>query len=317
MMKYVFIVNPASGQGKHGGGLISQIEKLISEHPDKDISICYTANEKDAIPLADRIAGETEGEVVVFACGGDGTIQEVVNGLYGHDNAALAVIPAGSGNDFVRALGGGVNEGEKFLDLAAHLDAPIRKIDLIKMTWDDNGVERSWMVDNGINIGFDGNAAITAHEVKALPGVSGTGSYIVGVAKNLILKKGENLHIVADDKEFFNGPLLLMTAANGGFCGGGFESCPNADLSDGLMELLAINNMSRVKFISLVPKYQKGKILEIDNPREQVYKYTQAKKIVIEPNAAPFMTFVADGEIFTTGKLTLEIVPDAMKVVAC
>lgn len=313
-MKYVFIVNPASGQGKHNKDLVPLIEELQENYPDRDIKIYYTRGEKDATVLADQIAKEAEGEVVIFACGGDGTVQEVANGVYGHDNAAMAVVPVGSGNDFVRALGGGLNEGEKYKVLANHLDADIKKIDLIRMTWEENGKKKSYMVDNGINIGFDGNTCIKAHELKKLPGVSGTGSYILGVAQCLVLKKGENLKIEVDGEVVHDGPLLLTTVANGGFCGGGFESCPRADLSDGLLEVLIVNNVSRSRFVALVPKYKAGKILEVDPEDGKLYKYYQAKKIVIEPKNET-MQFVADGEIFETGRLEIEVVQDAINVV--
>lgn len=315
-MKYAFIVNPASGQGKHGNGLVPEIEKLIDAHPDKDINIYYTQGEKDATVVADCLAKEADGDIVIFACGGDGTIQEVVNGVYGHDNAYLSVIPVGSGNDFARALGGGLKEGKKYLNLESHLDANSVKIDLIKMSWEENGETKSRLVDNGINIGFDGNTCIVASEYKKLPGVSGTGAYILAVAKELIKKDGENLHITADGQEFFNGPLLLATVANGGFCGGGFESCPKADLSDGLLELMAINDMTRINFVSLVPKYKAGKIFDLNNKDNRFFTYTQAKTIVIEPNAAPTMKFVADGEMYETGKLTIEVLPQAINVLS-
>ena len=283
-MEYAFIVNPASGQGKHGKGLVPQIEELKKAFPDKNIRIYYTRGERDATVLADQIAKEAEGEVVLFACGGDGTIQEVANGVYGHDNAAMAIVPVGSGNDFVRALGGSADAAEKFLKLSNHIGASTKKIDLIKMTWDDNGKTRTHLVDNGINIGFDGNTAILAHDYKLLPGVSGTGSYVLALAKNLVLKKGEDLKIVVDGNEIHNGPLLLATVANGGFCGGGFESCPRADLSDGLLEVLVVNNISRTRFLQMVPKYKAGEIFDIDPEGGNLYKYYQAEKITITPN---------------------------------
>ncbi|MBQ0041154.1 MAG: hypothetical protein KBS56_03920 [Clostridiales bacterium] len=313
-MKYVFIVNPASGQGKNKKELVPRIEQLMKAHPDKDIKIYYTRGEKDATVLADQILKETEDKVTVFACGGDGTIHEVVNGVYGHNNAVLAVVPVGSGNDFARALGGGLNEGVKYKNLSAHIDAPVKKIDLIKMTWEENGKDVSHICDNGINIGFDGNACIRAHELKTLPGVSGTGSYILAVTQCLALKKGEDLKITADGELVHDGPLLLTTVGNGGFCGGGFESCPRADLSDGLLELLVVNNISRAKFVSMVPKYKGGKIFDIDDQGGKLYKYRQAKKIEIEPNNGK-MKYVGDGEMFETGKLTIEVIKDAINVV--
>ena len=314
-MKYAFIVNPKSGQGKQRQYLEPKINKLIEDNPDKDIKTYYTRGEKDATLLADLIAKEADDEVVVFACGGDGTLQEIANGLVGHENAAMGVVPVGSGNDFVRTLGSDAKAAEKYLDLQKQLDAPIKKIDLIKLTWEENGSEKFAYINNGINIGFDGYTAILAHEYKKLPAVSGTGSYILALAKTLIEKKGENLRIVADGKEFFNGPMLLATASNGAYCGGGFMSCPNANLNDGLLELFIANDLSRTKFLKIVPKYKSGNIFDVPNEDNTIYKYTQAKKIEITPNTAETMKFVGDGEIFETGKLIVEVVCDALNVV--
>lgn len=312
-MEYAFIVNPASGKGKNARVLFARIESLKTEYPDRNIHVYYTRGVKDATVLADQIAKEATDGVVIFACGGDGTVQEVVNGIYGHDNATMAVIPVGSGNDFVRALGGHLKAGEKYKDPLAHMEAPTKKIDLIRFSWEENGEEKFYIADNGINIGFDGNTCIRAHELKTIPGVTGTGSYILGVMQCLVLKKGEDLKMTVDGEVVHDGPLLLTTVANGGFCGGGFESCPRADLSDGLLEVLIVNDLTRGRFISLVPKYKAGKILDIDPEGGNLYKYYQAKEVFVEPNNGT-MKFVADGEIFETGKLKIEIIQDAINV---
>lgn len=315
-MKYAFIVNPASGQGKHEGGIITEIEDLIRGNPNKDIRIYYTRGEKDATYLSGILAEEaamTGDEITVFACGGDGTVQEVANGIYGHDNAVLGVVPVGSGNDFVRELAKKRGNGSRYLNLPEQLDGMIMPMDLIRMSWIEKGEERSHYITNGINIGFDGNTAILAHDLKRLPLVSGTGSYLLAVASNLARKKGQRLRITADGKNFHTGDLLLATAANGGFCGGGVQSCPNADLTDGLIELMAIKDLPRKKFISLFPKYKAGKIFQVRGV-EDIVSYTQAKNILIEPMLGPVMKFVGDGEIFETGALRIEVVPHAIRV---
>lgn len=315
-MKYAFVVNPASGQGKHERGIVSEIEELIKGNPNKDIRIYYTRGENDASYLSGLLAEEAAmsgEEITVFACGGDGTVQEVANGLYGHDNAVLGVVPVGSGNDFVRELSKKRGNSDKYLKLPDQLDGMTMHIDLIRMSWIENGEERSRMIINGINIGFDGNTAILAHDLKRLPLVSGTGSYLLAVASNLARKKGQRLRITADGRNFHTGDLLLATAANGGFCGGGVQSCPKADLTDGLIELMAIKDLPRRKFVSLFPKYKAGKIFQVRGV-EDIVSYTQAKNILIEPMLAATMKFVGDGEIFETGALRIEVVPKAIRV---
>ena len=303
-MKYAFIVNPASGQGKHDNDLIPEIEELIAGNPNRDIKVYYTRGEKDATVLADLIAAEADDKVVIFACGGDGTVQEVANGIYGHDNAILGIIPVGSKNKH--------NTGD-YRKLRNIFDGMPMKMDLIRMSWIENGEEKSHYITNGINIGFDGNTAILAHDLKRLPLVSGTGSYLLAVASNLAAKKGQKLRITADGKNFHTGELLLATAANGGFCGGGVWSCPRADIHDGLIELLAIKDMTRKRFISLFPKYKAGKLFQIRG-LEDFATYTQAKNIIIEPMLGPTMKFVGDGEIFETGVLHIDVMPKAISV---
>ena len=315
-MKYAFIVNPASGQGKHDKGIAADIEELIKGNPNRDIKLYYTRGETDATYLSGLLAEEaamTGDDIVIFACGGDGTVQEVANGVYGHDNAVLGVVPVGSGNDFVRQLGINKGSGKRYLNLPEQLDGMVTKMDLIRMSWIEKGEEKTRFITNGINIGFDGNTAILAHSLKRLPLVSGTGSYLMAVAANLAGKKGQKLRITADGKNFHTGKLLLATAANGGFCGGGVQSCPNADLYDGLIELLAIKDLPRRKFVALFPKYKAGKLFSIRGV-EDIASYTQAKNILIEPMLAPTMKFVGDGEIFETGALRIDVEPKAIKV---
>lgn len=312
-MKYAFIVNPASGQGKHRGSIAARIGLLMQKNGDKDISIYYTGGERDATVIADRLASETDEEIALIACGGDGSVQEVANGIYGHDNAVLGVMPVGSGNDFVRELSKSKGNASDYKDAEKHLCGSPQSIDLIKMSWIENGEEKSRMIINGINIGFDGNTAVLAHDLKKLPGVSGTGSYLLAVLKNLAAKKGQKLRITADGKDFHTGRLLLTTAANGGYCGGGVNSCPDADLSDGLMELLAVKDLSRRRFISLFPAYKAGRLFRIKGVDDLV-SYTQAKSVIIEPMLAPTMKFVGDGEIFDTGAIKLRVIHDAIRV---
>lgn len=310
-MKYAFIVNPASGKGDKND-IVSNI-KDIMEASSKDIAIYYTRGVKDATVLADAIAREAGDEqVVIFACGGDGTVNEVANGIIGHDNAVLGVIPVGSGNDLVRELGGGMNEGVKFLDLERQINGEFMKMDLIRITYMNGDVEIVSHVVNGINIGFDGNTAILANDYKTRF-KSGSVAYIMALLSCLIKKKGETLRITADGEEFHAGELLLTTVANGGYCGGGFNSCPYADLYDGVLELLLVKDIRRIDFIGLAPKYKAGRIFEVKNV-DKLVKYRQAKEIIIEPMAAPTMKFAGDGEIYETGKLKIEVAKQAIWV---
>lgn len=312
-MKHVFVINPVSGKGQHNRRLVPAIENFIEQNPNENISIKYTCGEKDATILASLIAGEAgEEKMTVFACGGDGTIQEVAAGLYGHENATLGIVPIGSGNDFARALCG-KNAIPRLLDFDKQLNGNEIEIDLLQLSYEFEGQNYKRIVVNGVNIGIDGDIAIKMPYFKRVPGVSGHFAYLLSVVTRLVKKEGQNLRITCDDKVLHEGELLLVTAANGGYCGGGVLSCPHADLQNGKIEVQAIMDIQRKSFASLFPKYKAGRIEEIRN-YNKIVKYTRAENIVIEPLKDKTMAFVADGEIVESEALNIDILPNAMKV---
>ena len=308
-MKYAFIVNPIAGTGKGKEALISQISKLAAED-DRDICCYRTEGVEDAAVLAGSIAAEAAeiGENVhIYACGGDGTANEIANSLAGYPNAKFGIIPNGSGNDFVRAF----DDFDSFMDIEKQLDAKPVKIDLLKYSYMRDGKRISRYCVNGINIGFDGNTAILAGQLKQMPGVSGTFSYLLSVGMNLLEKRGQDLRVTADGELIHEGPLLMCTVSNGRFCGGGIESCPHGKVDDGKAELFIVNEISRTAFIKAFPAFKAGKFFELENG-DELAKYRQPFKVEISPKKKP-MQFVVDGEKTVTGDLTVEVCHDAIE----
>ena len=312
-MEYAFIINPASGNGRNAEKLKETLEPYRSEK----IRIYYTEGEKDATVLADSIAksAASRGETVnVYACGGDGTVQETAIGLLGHTNARLGIIPVGSGNDFVRCF----DHPELFKNIESQIAAGtddsdcVHPIDVLEYTYANGDEEMKEYAINGINIGFDGNTAILAHSLKELPLVQGSGSYLLAILVNLIQKKGTNLKVIADGKEIYDGALILCTAANGRFCGGGVESCPNAMLDNGLIELLLVKDITRRYLVRVFPAFKAGKLQEIPGVEQHIIPM-RAKEITFVPNEGK-MKFVADGEIRETGAITVRVLPHKLAV---
>ena len=122
-MKHLFIINPAAGQRESTENLEKQIRTL-----PVDWEIVYTANPGDAVRFA-RNAAETGQPVRIYGCGGDGTLNEVVNGAAGFDNAAVTNVPTGSGNDYLKIFG--PENKMRFADLNALVDGPQAAMDLI------------------------------------------------------------------------------------------------------------------------------------------------------------------------------------------
>ncbi|MBR2674228.1 MAG: hypothetical protein IKE52_02060 [Mogibacterium sp.] len=318
-MRYAFIVNPAAGTGGHDKGIVRRIQELIFECKDKEIGLYYTSGAEESTALAAMLAKEAKkanDEIVVFGCGGDGTVHEVANGIYGYENAILGIVPIGSGNDLVRELSRDRGNFKDYLNMNMQLagsPGSVRELDVMELSWEDEGQIKSCISVNNINIGFDGNTAVRASELKEKPLISGSFAYLLAVFSTLVKKEGQSLRITADGEDFHDGDLLLTTMGNGGYCGGGIRSCPFALMDDGLIELMAINDVSRMRFIRLFPRFRAGRIFETENI-EKLIKYRRAKRITIEPLLADKMKFVTDGEVLETGKLTIQIQPRKLRI---
>lgn len=306
-MKTVFIVNPKAGQGKKTDMLINSIEKAIAE-TGADALLYVTKSVGDA-ELYTRDYCENNGPARFIACGGDGTLNEVLNGAIGYPDAEIGVIPRGTGNDFCRNFG----DGYDFTDIRKQIYGNTVKCDAIKYsTRTDSGNKQGYCV-NMFNVGFDCNVADMTATMKQKPLVSGSLAYFISILVTLVKKKGADLKIEIDGETVHSGILLLTSVANGSYCGGGIKSNPFASTSDGLININIIKNVSRLKFISLLPYYMKGTVFEIGG----IEKYITSKKckhIKITPNTDAFRLCV-DGEIFDGGVTEFDIIPAAFSFV--
>lgn len=308
-MKYAFIVNPSSGHGKRARLFISEIRELMKQNPD--VSLHVTEGVMDAAIIADglaNIAFDTSTDTRIFACGGDGTLNEVVNGIYDRPHVELGVVPIGSGNDFVRNF-----DSYNFTDINAQLNGNTVPVDLLRIRYEESGKEKTRYCINGINIGFDGNTAILSNHLKKNKFFRGPLSYVTSIIMNLVEMRGQNLRIKDGEDIIHAGKLLLLTLSNGRFCGGGIESCPNALVEDGMMEVLIVNRVSRKTFFRLMPAYIKGELLEKETEGD-IYKYLRSNKITVEP-IGEVMQFAVDGEEMKSGKAVIEIVQNGVKFV--
>jgi len=252
-VRYYFIMNPFAGKGKYGEELRDKINKTCSER-----GVEYEIIETDSVSslgnvVKEKAAARGSEEIAFFACGGDGTVCVTVNAIMALEDRSgvnLGIIPVGTGNDFVRNFG----EREIFFDISAQLDATALSVDVLRCN-DTYSI-------NMINIGFDCEVVCKTVSVKKSPLVPSKLAYIVGLVATLVKKPGVTMKAAVDGGEYEDKKLLLTTFANGEFCGGGFHSNPKASLDDGMIDALFINNVSRMKFISLVGSYKKGTHLD-------------------------------------------------------
>ena len=305
-IRHIFILNPAAGQGQ----AISLEDDIISLGNELGIEyeIYKTKEVLDAQVEAVRYAksATSEAPVRLYACGGDGTVNEILNGIVGYDNVELAIVPTGTGNDFIRNFG----TIEDFLDIKRQILGEAKKVDIIGYRSSTDSYTSIRYCINMFNIGFDCDVVREAASLKKKPLISGSFAYLLGVAKNLIKMQGTNLTVQLENGKVYSGKLLLTSIANGCYCGGGIKCAPKANPFDGLMDVSLIKKCSRAKFLSLFPKYVKGTHID-SKAAETLLKYIQVKKLSIMTNDDT-MYFSTDGEITNTTRLDLEVMPKAI-----
>ncbi len=306
-MRTVFVVNPKAGQGKNIRSFIESIEKYIRSQ-NVDAEIYCTKCVDDARRFVAEFCRE-RGPARFIACGGDGTLSEVLNGAIGCDGAQVGVIPIGTGNDFCRNFNGPFD----FWDIENQSTGETSRCDAIHYTTVLSGVKKEGYCINMINVGFDCNVADMSAQMKKKPFVSGSMAYLLSIFIAMVKKKGANVSLEMDGEMVHNGKLLLTSIANGSYCGGGIQSNPLAKVSDGVMNVNIIKNIKRLQFIPLLPHYMNGTILGVKNIGRYLIN-KDCRKMVIKP-ACGKMRMCIDGEIMDAEETTLEVIHDAFSFV--
>ncbi|MBR0230045.1 MAG: YegS/Rv2252/BmrU family lipid kinase [Erysipelotrichaceae bacterium] len=297
-MKHVFIINPAAGPKNS----FDTIKAMVEKHTEIDYVIYKTQGEGDATIYVKKMCEDNpEEQLRFYACGGDGTMNEVLNGVVGHENAALTVYPSGSGNDYVKYFGG----ARLFLDLDSVIKGTEVPVDVMKIN--------NRYALNVINFGFDTVVVKTMMKVKRLPLMKGKMSYIAGVISGLFGGRHNNCYIKADG-ELLNpdGEFMMCTMANGSFVGGSFNCAPRSIVNDGLIEVTVVKPVELIKVPDFIGKYTNGTF--IDDPACQKYvTYRQARKIELDWDKPYDMCI--DGELDLDSHFTIENLEGAVRFV--
>lgn len=287
MKTYSFIINPNSGKGK-GRQILPQVEAEILKRSLKG-EVRLTNGIGHAVELSRNAVCD-----VVVAIGGDGTINEVANGIIG-SSKTLGVIPNGSGNDLVKSLGISSEFPQAMQTL---VDGKVKHIDYGSVTCSgaDGLTSESRYFVNGVGIGFD---AAVAEQTQRIKFVSGTLVYILAVFKTLGKYKSPEFTIYFDSRPTI-GRNLLIAIGNGRCVGGGFYLTPNALLDDGLFDVCCIGDISIPKILKLMPKIMRGIHLVEDNV------VLKRARVVSVDAPQPFFVH-ADGEMVGRNVTNVEV----------
>ena len=290
-MKHLFIVNPAAGKGRTLR-LIPGIHEYFRINGG-EYFIEVTQYPGHATEIAAKYS--SAGEFRIYSVGGDGTLNEVLNGMAG-TGCSLADIPGGSGNDFFRSITGGQTLKDLIRDT---VEGEEIYTDLAK-------VNDKYFI-NITSLGFDAQVVYKTLNYKKLPLISGKMAYMMGIFTSIMQCKNQGMEITIDGVRQ-NTKTLLVAIGNGRYYGGGMLALPKAGLNDGLFEICLVEEMKRLSILHLFPKYMKGEHESIS----KVHFY-KGKRVEIVPDSPVPMNL--DGEVLMVEKAVFEIIKDGIRFI--
>lgn len=242
-MKHYFIINPAAGKYDRTAEYTQAIRRIF-ESRGLEYEISVSRESGECTRLA-RQAAQTGEPVHIYACGGDGTLNEVIAGAAGYDNAAVTNFTGGSGNDFVKIF----SDAVAFRDLERLLDYEETSFDLISCNGD--------YAVNICSVGLDARIGTDMANYKRLPGISGSGAYLLSTLINTLKGIAEH-YVVEIEGQIIDAKQTMICVANGRFYGGGFNPVPEADPADGLLDVLLVKKLNLLQVAGAIGKYKKG-----------------------------------------------------------
>lgn len=303
--RWFVIVNPVAGSGR---GLIDfpQISRLLRNDDIRHDAV-FTEHKHHATELTVTAANQGYRRIIVI--GGDGTLNEVVNGLFIQKavepcEILLAVIAVGTGNDWVRTFGipqhyseaiRAIREGRSFLQ------------DVGTVTYTESHYTQTRYMANVAGLGFDAYVISTFNHLK-MKGYKGGWMYLYSILKSYFRYKSSGARIWVDDKVVFNDLMFSLAIGICKYNGGGVQQLPNALADDGLLDLTIIRPVHWWHIVFRLKKLFNGDIYQIGH-----VIHAQGRKVKIE--AAPLIQLEADGELMGGTPVEVNIRQRAIRVV--
>ena len=303
MKKFLYIVNPVAGNGR-GERSIEVINSYC-----KTNGINYQIHITEYPLHATKIANENHsGFSHIIAVGGDGTVNEVLNGISLNNRIIFAALQIGTGNDLVKNF----NYATELIDILEIIHSEekqkIKEIDIGKVNYttgnSSDNLEHYFI--NNLGIGFDAYVGYLNQHNKRLKGVA---SYVLAVFKALINYNMVNCEVTFNNTKI-SGNKLMLTIGNGISSGGGFYLTPRAIIDDNLLDISIFDQISRLRLLNVLPKALVNKLETVKEAT--MYK---SKEISIELKEPYFVH--CDGEIITAEIKTakIECLPNALKII--
>lgn len=272
-MKYVFIINPASGKTDYDK-IKQNIMKTLE---NENYEIYETKAPKEATEIASRFKNEED--TIVYSVGGDGTLNEVVNGI-AEGKCKLGIIPTGSGNDFYRTLKEAQNENVR-LDLGK--------------------VNGRYFI-NIASVGMDAETCNNANKIKSK--IKLHSSYYLALIHTFLTFKSKSLKLKID-KNVYAGDYIIAAICNGKYYGGGFKIAPVASFDDNQFDIYLVSKAGKLKLIKILLALLKSE----HEKYNEVRKYTGKNTTITSENN---LIVNIDGEITISKNIEIEMIEDAL-----
>lgn len=315
-MKHLIVLNAKAGQSKDFEAFKKNVEKSFE---GLDYEIHLTSGPRTVIGFLHQYLDKNKDQTVrVYACGGDGTVHEVANGLVGHPNAELAVLAVGTGNDFVKIYSPKqdydsiVKEqmgAKRFQSFDKLINGKVEEIDLSKVTSDD--MDTPWYSINVINFGFDAIVGIKGNENKnkGIKNPYGPAAIIPAILGG----RFNNIIVKADGEQLNKKKMLLASLAQGQFVGAMYRASPKSDNKDGYIDVMLLKCMSLATLmIKFFGPYTRGEHLDRPKLMKKIV-FRRAKEIEIIGKKE--VAICVDGEIVRSKQFKVEVMPKALKFV--
>ena len=295
-MKHIYVVNPKAG-GEDASGYVAARLKEI----DADTEMYVTREPRDATRyVASRLAASGGEALRFYACGGDGTLNEVVSGVMASGLAAeVGCYPCGSGNDYVKCW-----PEADFTDPAALVNGHSEPVDVMR-------VGDRYCI-NTLNFGFEAEVCRTMADVRRKPLIGGRMAYTTGIVKSLATNRKNYCRVAVDGQPWFDGEMLLASLANGTYAGGGYKCAPRAVHDDGLLEVMVIRPLGIARFAKLIKHYERGEHLDLPELKG-IISYCRGQRVTIESDS-PFY-IATDGELIEGLRFEVECLQQAIKFI--
>lgn len=287
-MSVKVIINPVAGRGKSMGRWKKAERELIR------LGVSYVPFVTSRVGHARELAATVreEGYSAVMSVGGDGTLNEVLNGLAGK-GVPVAVVSTGTGNDFIRSAG-----------IPADPALAARLVSQGKPTPVDIGRFGSRYFINAAGIGFDAEIAHTAN--TRFRHLRGAAPYVMGLLTNIGSYKPASFEMTFDQVEV-KFKAWVVSVTNGQFYGGGMKVVPGANISDGRLDVCIIGSFGRFELLGTFPKVFSGR--HITHPKVSLYRTTR-----VHVKADRKVRIQTDGEVFEGDEFAFEIIPGGVDI---